>query len=134
MQAEIRLGEMRRTRALDYPKLFINNDPKKEVRAEWSDLFRKFYRHRFEINLHASHIKQGGQSFQEAGARFVEMFGKLEEWCDTNCEGHWTCTDNEEDIDEDQDESDLQVFFMFEFEGDLETFIKHSALIAKLAN
>lgn len=116
-----------------YSDLFLGNDLKREVRAEWSSLFQSLHRHKFMITLDAQQVQSGGQSIEEATDEYMKMFDHMEEWCDANCTGFWTTWDNEHEVDENATDAKLEIHFMFEFEDDLIHYIRDCAVLAKLS-
>lgn len=134
MQAKIAINRMARLRKMDYKKLFVGNDVKGEVRTEWSSLYQNLHRHTFQIWLNMAQVPTGGVSIEEATDTFTEMFDTMEDWCDANCKGFWSVTDNEDELDDSASEITVEVNMMFELEEDLMRYIKDCALLAKLSH
>lgn len=132
MQAKISIERMGRIRKVRFNDLFVGNDPKGEVRAQWSSLYQSLHRNQFEICLDMKQVTSGGKEIDEATRDFTDMFDRMENWCNANCTGIWTVWDNEEELDQNATEVTIEVQIMFEHEEDLMRFIKDCALIAKL--
>lgn len=132
MQAKISIAHFGRKRMIRFDDLFIGNDPKGELRTEWSSLYQAFHRNKFEIRLNLAQVTYDGLPIGEATSGYVEMFSRMEDWCNKNCVGLWTTWDNESEIDDNAVEVELEANFMFEHEDDLLRFIKDSAVLMRL--
>lgn len=132
MQAKVKIGAMRRARHMPHSKLFLGDDPKQEVRTQWSSLYQAFHRNKFLINIEMAQVTHGGRSIEDITQDYGDMFSRMEEWCDANCTGLWSISDNEDEQDRDAMEASIDVHFMFEVEEDLIQFTRDCAVMMKL--
>lgn len=132
MQAKISIRQMSRSRQMRFENLFVGNDAKGEVRAQWSSLYQAFYRNQFMMLLDMKQMERGGRDIDEVTQDFTEMFERIESWCDANCTGLWTIWDNDAELNREAPNLLIEAIFMFEYEEDLIRFIRDCAVMMKL--
>lgn len=97
---------------------------KNEVREEFFDLYMKFRRNRVWLKI--SNTDEMEEEDEERLHSLLEsrVVNSLEQ----NCSGFWTAERQEENVEE----NTISLFFMFEHEQDLETFLRTDGLMLRL--